>query len=77
MKPKHRLEQRQEQELAESGASSLARETYDSVEDVLRRDREGMEVSQRVTERLSEAIGKELRPERVSWWRRWLGGGKP
>lgn len=77
MKPKHRLEHRQEQELSELGATSLARETLDSVEAVLRRDREGLEVPQRVTERLSESIEKEARPERVSWWRRWMGGGKP
>lgn len=77
MKPKHRLEQRQEQELSESGASSLARETFDSVEEVLRRDREGLEVPQRVRERLSGAIGGESRPARESWWRRWWKGGKP
>ena len=46
---------------------------FASVEEIIRTDREQVEVPTAVVERLNESLSKEPIPQKKSWWKRFIG----
>ncbi len=74
---KHRAKFREEEESEQNHGQEVRAEPvvrdFDSVEELLRYDREGVEVPERLEERVREMAGGDF-PR--SWWRRILRMGR-
>ena len=72
---KLRLKQEQTQETASLHQTEQKHEAREfvSVEEIIRTDREQVDVPSAIVERLNESLSKEPISRKKSWWRRILG----
>ena len=71
---KLQLQQNQEEQTASLHGIQQHQQphAFASVEEVIRTDKESVQVPPVVAERLNESIGQEPKPW-ASWWKRWFG----
>ena len=72
---KLRLKQEQTQETASVHQTEQKHKGHEfaSVEEIIRTDRQKVEVPPVIVERLNESFAKEPAPRRKSWWRKFFG----
>lgn len=75
MKNESRLQQRQDGELAQAhGTQSASQQySYETPEDAIRADRQGIQVPPGIAQRIASSIGTHPPAPAPSWWRRWFG----